>query len=73
MTYGVSQNNLAVHVVISRQYISEIETGKMTPTQILQNAMFDILEQFNPEALLEILLDYFRIRFLTTKPKPMIE
>src|SRR5699024_6083367 len=45
----------------------------MTPTQTLQQAMFDILEQFNPEAPLEILFDYVRIRFLTTNPKPVIE
>ncbi len=73
LAYGVSQNKLAVHVGISRQYISEIETGKMTPTQTLQQAMFNILEQFNPEAPLEILFDYVRIRFLTTNPKPVIE
>lgn len=73
LAYGVSQNKLAVHVGISRQYISEIETGKITPTQTLQQAMFDILEQFNPEAPLEILFDYVRIRFLTTNPKPIIE
>src|SRR5690625_3718116 len=73
LEYGVSQNKLAVHIGISRQYISEIETGKVTPTQTLQNAMFDILEQFNPDAQLEILFDYVRIRFLTTNPKPVIE
>lgn len=73
LEYGVSQNKLAVHIGISRQYISEIETGKVTPTQTLQNALFDILEQFNPDAPLEILFDYVRIRFLTTNPKPVIE
>jgi phage replication initiation protein len=73
LAYGVSQNKLAVHVGISRQYISEIETGKITPTPTLQQAMFDILEQFNPEAPLGILFDYVRIRFLTTNPKPVIE
>lgn len=30
LEYGVSQNKLAVHIGISRQYISEIETGKVT-------------------------------------------
>src|SRR5690625_7556773 len=73
LAYSVSQNKLAVHVRISRQYIREIETRKITPTQTLQHAMFDILEQFNPEAPLEILFDYVRIRFLTTNPKPVIE
>ncbi|MDY0406650.1 MobT family relaxase [Virgibacillus sp. 179-BFC.A HS] len=71
--YGVSQNKLAVHVGISRQYISEIETGKVTPTPTLKNALLNVLEQFNPDAPLEILFDYVRIRFLTTNPKPVIE
>src|SRR5699024_10071804 len=71
--YGVSQNKLAVHVGLSRQYISEIETGKITPTPTLQQTIFDILEQFNPEAPLEILFDYVRMRCLTTNPKPGIE
>lgn len=73
LEYGVSQNKLAVHIGISRQYMSEIETGKVTPTQTLQLAMFDILEQFNPDNPLEILFDYVRIRFLTTNPQPVIE
>ncbi|KKE79187.1 Cro/Cl family transcriptional regulator [Bacilli bacterium VT-13-104] len=73
LEYGVSQNKLAVHIGISRQYMSEIETGKITPTQTLQHAMFHILEQFNPDAPLEILFDYVRIRFLTTNPQPVIE
>ncbi|OYD06956.1 MobT family relaxase [Paludifilum halophilum] len=73
LEYGVSQNKLAVHIGISRQYISEIETGKVTPSESLKNSLFDILEQFNPNAPLEILFDYVRIRFLTTNPKPVIE
>lgn len=73
LEYGVSQNKLAVHIGISRQYISEIETGKVTPSDSLQAALFDVLEQFNPDVPLEILFDYVRIRFLTTNPKPVIE
>src|SRR5699024_12722128 len=73
LEYGVSQNKLAVHIGISRQYVSEIETGKVTPTQTLQLAMFDILEQFNPDNPLEILFDYVRIRFLTNNLQPVIE
>ncbi|WP_033193658.1 MobT family relaxase [Amphibacillus jilinensis] len=73
LEYGVSQNKLAVHVGISRQYLSEIETGKVTPSEAIQTTLFDILEQFNPEAPLEILFDYVRIRFLTTNPTLVIE
>lgn len=71
--YGVSQNKLAVHAGISRQYVSEIETGKANPTENLKHVLMDILEQWNPEAPLEILFDYARIRFLTTDPIPIIE
>lgn len=73
LEYGVSQNKLAVHVGITRQYVSEIETGKATPSDTLQATLFDVLEQFNPDAPLEILFDYVRIRFITTDPIPVIE
>ncbi|MBO0994584.1 MobT family relaxase [Bacillus sp. SD088] len=73
LEYGVSQNKLAVHVGITRQYVSEIETGKVTPSDSLQTALFDVLEQFNPDAPLEILFDYVRVRFITTDPLPVIE
>ncbi|WP_025092737.1 MobT family relaxase [Bacillus safensis] len=71
--YGVSQNKLATYAGIARQYVSEIETGKVTPTENLKTVLFDILEQFNPEVPLEILFDYVRIRFLTTNPVLVIE
>lgn len=71
--YGVSQNKLAVHAGISREYVNRIETGKVKPTENLKDALMDILEQWNPEAPLEIVFDYVRIRFLTTDPIPIIE
>lgn len=73
LTYGVSQNKLAVEAGVTRQYISEIETGKVTPSEALMATMMDILERYNPDAPLEMLFDYVRIRFPTTDPKPVIE
>ena len=73
LTYGVSQNKLAVDAGITRQYISEIETGKVTPSEALMTTLSDILERYNPDAPLEMLFDYVRIRFPTTDPKPVIE
>ncbi|MFU0789111.1 MAG: XRE family transcriptional regulator [Virgibacillus proomii] len=73
LTYGVSQNKLAVDIGISRQYVSEIETGKVAPSETLMTTMMDILERYNPDAALEMLFDYVRIRFPTTDPKPVIE
>ncbi|GIN59914.1 hypothetical protein J8TS2_42330 [Lederbergia ruris] len=51
---------------------STSNVSKSTPDS-LKNSLFDILEQFNPNAPLEILFDYVRIRFLITNPKPIIE
>ncbi|WP_269411363.1 MobT family relaxase [Lentibacillus daqui] len=73
LEYGVSQNKLATHAGITRQYISQMETGKVNPSETLKETLFDILERFNPEAPLEILFDYVRIRFLSTDPVPVIE
>ena len=41
--YGVSQNKLAVHAGISRQYISDIETDKANPTENLKHVLMEIL------------------------------
>lgn len=73
LEYGVSQNKLATHAGITRQYVSQMETGKVNPSETLKETLFDILERFNPEAPLEILFDYVRIRFLSTDPVPVIE
>ncbi|ASF27915.1 Cro/Cl family transcriptional regulator [Bacillus amyloliquefaciens] len=73
LKYGVSQNKLAVDIGITRQYVSEIETGKVTPSEMLMTTMMNILERYNPDAALEMLFDYVRIRFPTTDPKPVIE
>ena len=73
LAYGVSQNRLAVDAGITRQYISDIETGKVTPSALLMATLSDILERYNPDVPLEMLFDYMRIRFPTTDPKPVIE
>ncbi|WP_368901389.1 MobT family relaxase [Oceanobacillus oncorhynchi] len=73
LEYGVSQNKLATHAGITRQYVSQMETGKVNTSETLKETLFDILERFNPEAPLEILFDYVRIRFLSTDPVPIIE
>src|SRR5699024_12866404 len=65
MGYGVSQNKLAVHVGITRRYVSEIETGKVTHSDTMQATLFDVLKQCNAVASLEMWIDYVRIRFIT--------
>lgn len=65
LAYGLSQNKLAVASGITRQYLSDIETGKVVPTEQVQTALLASLDRFNPDNPLEMLFDYVRIRFPT--------
>lgn len=71
--YGISQNKLAIAAGITRQYLSDIETGKVLPSGELQTAIMEALERFNPDAPLEMLFDYVRIRFPTLDVKHIVE
>ena len=48
LAYGLSQNRLAVATGITRQYLSDIETGKVKPSEDLQQSLWEALERFNP-------------------------
>lgn len=71
--YGTSQGRLALSCGISRQYLSDIETGKVTPTTKLQVLLDENLERFNPNHPLEMMFDYVRIRFPTLDVNHIIE
>ncbi|HIG0358600.1 TPA: MobT family relaxase [Clostridium sporogenes] len=71
--YGISQNKLAVAAGITRQYLSDIETGKVRPSAELQVSISKALERFNPDSPLEMLFDYVRIRFPTLDVKHIVE
>ncbi|SHK42637.1 phage replication initiation protein [Clostridium cavendishii DSM 21758] len=71
--YGISQNKLAVASGITRQYLSDIETGKVSPSTELQVSISKALERFNPDSPLEMLFDYVRIRFPTLDVKHIVE
>lgn len=73
LTYGLSQSRLAVATGITRQYLSDIETKKIIPSRELQVSLLETLERFNPEAPLEMLFDYVRIRFPTTDVQKVVE
>ncbi|EHB5055647.1 replication initiation factor domain-containing protein [Enterococcus faecalis] len=73
LAYGLSQNRMAIATGITRQYLSDIETGKVKPSDELQESLWQTLERFNPDAPLEMLFDYVRIRFPTTDVKHVIE
>ena len=71
--YGISQQKLALAAGITRPYLSDIETGKAHPSEALQETITEALERFNPDAPLEMLFDYVRIRFPTTDVKHIVE
>lgn len=73
LAYGVSQNKLAVAVGITREYLNKIENGKSTASSTLQEQLDYELELFNPEAPLDMLFDYVRIRFPTCDVQLVIE
>ena len=65
LQYGVSQTKLAVMAGISREHLSRIESGKVAVTEEMKVKLLEALEKFNPEAPLNMLFDYVRIRFPT--------
>lgn len=73
LAYGLSQNKLATASSITRQYLSDIETGKVVPAKQLQEILLESLERFNPDNPLEMLFDYVRIRFPTTNIAIVVE
>ena len=73
LAYGISQSRLASGTGITRQYLSDIETGKVSPSKELEQSLLETLERFNPNAPLELIFDYIRIRFPTTEVKYVIE
>lgn len=73
LNYGLLQSRLAVATGITRQYLSDIETKKIIPSSELQVSLLETLERFNPEAPLEMLFDYVRIRFSTTDVQKVVE
>lgn len=72
IAYGLSQNKLAIASGITRQYLSDIETGKVIPTSQVKEALLESLERFNPDNPLEMLFDYVRIRFPTDNVEAII-
>lgn len=72
LLYGASQNKLAVISGVPRQYISDVETGKILPDKDKQKYILNELEKMNPELPLTMMIDYIRIRFPTTDVKYVV-
>lgn len=71
--YGVSQNQFTVMAGVSREYISRLESGKVTLTEEIKAKLMDALDKLNSENPLEMVLDYVRIRFPTQDVKHVVE
>lgn len=65
MTYGVTQEKLAAEIGIAREYLNKMENGKIRPKKDVEEQILKTLERFNPNAPLDMLIDYVRIRFPT--------
>lgn len=71
--YQVSQNRLALQAEISRTYLNLLETGKKPLTDKMYDRLNDALERLNPDTAMNMVIDYVRIRFITTDAKHIIE
>jgi DNA relaxase NicK len=73
LSYGISQNRLAVTAGISREYLSKIESGRKEPTEEVKTSLMEALERLNPDNPLEMMFDYVRIRFPTQDVRHVIQ
>lgn len=73
ISYGITQERLAAELNISRQYLWKIENGSVQVKEDVQDNMLKILERFNPDAPLDLAIDYVRIRFPTMDVKYIAE
>lgn len=71
--YGITQKRLVVACGISREYYNHIENGQINTSEELKAEIQKQLERLNPLEPMLILIDYFRLRFLTTDPLTVIK
>lgn len=71
--FGISQEQLAVEAGISQRVLSYIETGKRKANKELKESLELALIRLDPDAPIEIVMDYIRIRFPTTDYTYVIE
>lgn len=70
---GISQEQMAELLGITRTYLTEIESGRRKASVELMKKLEYFLELYNPENQLEILFDYVRIRFPTKDARHIME
>lgn len=70
---GFSQRKFADILGISREHLNKIEAGEREPSEALLERLDYFLQFYDPEAKVDIMLDYVRIRFRTTDAVHVIE
>lgn len=71
--YGVSQNKLAITSGISRAYLCKVENGKVNPSDDILDSLIKSLDKLNPNAPLDLMFDYVRVRFPTLNVHEIVE
>lgn len=51
---------------IDRSYLNKIENGSKLPSEDMKQKIDAVLERFNPEKPMTLMIDYLRVRFPTT-------
>lgn len=72
-SYGVSQNELAHVSKISRSLIAMIESGKRSISDDVKKNLSRSLEKLSPFSIMDIYIDYVRIRFPTDNTEDVIK
>jgi len=73
LRYTVKQKDLACAAEISAQYLSYIESGKVSASRKTKKKLEEALETLHFQSPLEVIFDYCRIRFKTNDARHVIE
>ena len=71
--YGVSKTKLALEADMSPRHLRRLELGEVNLTEKMAKQISDALDRLNPDSKLSMLIDYVRIRFITTDVRHIIK
>jgi len=76
MQYGVSQEQLAEKVGISKRHLIRIENGTQALAEKMETAIKSALEELwvlKSDCRLDVMIDYVRIHFMTKDVRRVVE
>lgn len=65
LDYGLSQEDVAIQMGVSRETLSRLENGSRTLTDKMYERLLDAYDRLNPDSGMTVVIDYVRIRFPT--------